>query len=198
MKRSMMLLAGLAFSLSTAFAQDASLAIGSKLPQETEALKATDGKTYTLGKQLTGKGLIVMFSCNTCPYVIKSQARTKEVMQLAKEKGLGMVIINSNTAQRDEADSYTAMEKYAKSQGYAVPYLLDEGKLVTAFGATRTPEVFLFNPKGELVYKGAMEDNPAKPSESKTMYLSEAVNNLISGKAIDPATTRSIGCSIKR
>jgi len=131
--------------------------------------------------------------------VIKSQARTKEVMKYAQEKGIGMVIINSNEAQRDEADSYNAMVKYAKAQGYKVPYLVDEhSELADMYGATHTPEVFLFNGNKELVYKGAMEDNPSNPGSSKQMFLKNAINNMLAKKAIDPNSTKSIGCSIKR
>jgi hypothetical protein len=76
---------------------------------------------------------------------------------------------------------------------------MDEGSaLADAFGATRTPEVFLFNGMGQLVYKGAMEDNPANPSESTKFYLITAMQNMLAGKAITPEKTKSVGCSIKR
>jgi len=182
-----------------ASAAPSSLAIGAPLPVAGQTLKGTDGKEYTLAGQKTSKGLIVMFSCNTCPFVIKSQQRTQEVIALAKEKGIGMVIINANEAQRDDADSYEAMQRYADAQQYTVPYVTDEGTVVNAFGATRTPEVFLFDGKtSKLVYKGAMEDNPANPSASEQLYLKDAVSNMLAGKKISPDATRSVGCSIKR
>ncbi|XZF15332.1 thioredoxin family protein [Chitinophagaceae bacterium MMS25-I14] len=175
-----------------------SLPIGSHIPAADMDFIATDRKHYTLQNQVTKKGLIVMFSCNTCPFVIKSQARTKEVMEYAQKNGIGMVIVNSNTAQRTGDDSFEAMINYALKQGYTVPYLLDEGKLVKTFGASRTPEVYLFNQEGTLVYKGAMEDNPADPGKSTKMYLKSAIDNMVAGKAINPNTTRSVGCSIKQ
>ncbi len=201
--KKLVLLFALALSIGVIYAQKegapAAIAIGTALPAATEKLHGVDNKDYTLQSQLTGKkGLIVMFSCNTCPYVIKSQQRTKEAIAMAQQNGLGIVIVNSNTAQRDDADSYDNMVKYAKGQGYNVPYVVDEGKLVAAFGATRTPEVFLFDGKGNLVYKGAMEDNPSSPADSKQFFLKNAVGNLVSGNAIDPNSTKSIGCSIKR
>jgi len=179
-----------------------SLALGSAIPMPTVVMpNAQSGKGPTsLLAENTGKGLLVMFSCNTCPYVVKSEARTKEMIAYAREKGLGVVIVNSNEAQRQSGeDAFDAMRAYATRMGYTVPYLLDEkSALADAFGATRTPEVFLFDTRGMLVYKGAMEDNPANPAESKKMYLRAAIDAVLSRKAPDPATTKSIGCSIKR
>ncbi|RYD57912.1 MAG: thioredoxin family protein [Sphingobacteriales bacterium] len=176
-----------------------SIEIGAPIPMADAKMKSTDKKEVSLESKKTDKGLLVMFSCNTCPYVVKSEARTKEAMEYAAKKGIGMVIVNSNAAQRGEADSYDAMVKYGKKQGYKAPYVVDEeSKLADAFGATRTPEVFLFDGSGKLVYKGAMEDNPSTPSESKSLYLKAAVDNMLSNKPIDPATTKSIGCTIKK
>ena len=176
-----------------------SIDIGSNLPMADAAMKSTDGKSITLSKAATKQGLLVMFSCNTCPYVIKSQARTKEAIDYAKSHNIGMVIINSNEAQRDKEDSYNAMATYAKKQGYKVPYVVDDkSKVADAFGATRTPEVFLFDGIGKLVYKGAMEDNPSNPAESKELFLKAAIDNMLAGKPADPNSTKSIGCTIKR
>ena len=192
-----------AFALFTtaAFAQSetpATLPIGSAIPEASMKMKATDGKTYSLGQVKTDAGLLVMFSCNTCPYVVKSQARTIEAMKMASVRGIGMVVINSNDAQRGKEDSYDAMKKYAKANNYSVPYVVDEkSKIADAFGATRTPEVFLFDASGKLVYSGAMEDNPSEPAASKELYLTDALRN-VNTAAISPATTKSIGCSIKR
>ncbi len=175
-----------------------SIAIGTTLPAADASLPATDGNSYKLADQITDKGLIVMFSCNTCPYVVKAQERTREVIELAKAQGLGIVIVNSNVAQRDDADSRDAMTTYGAAQHPDAPYLIDDGSLVSAFGATRTPEVFLFEGKSKkLVYKGAMEDNPANPAASEEMYLHDAVDNMLAGKTIDPNTTKSVGCTIK-
>lgn len=176
-----------------------SIEIGSAVPMQGVEMKAVDGSTTSLDKTMTGKGLLVMFSCNTCPYVIKSQTRTKEMMAYALKNGIGMIIINSNEARRGDDDSYKAMTAYAKEQGYKVPYVIDDKSVVAdAFGATRTPETFLFDANGKLVYKGAMEDNPTNPSESKELFLKEAIDNMMAGKSIEPNATKSIGCTIKR
>lgn len=181
----------------SAYAQN--LEIGAAMPMADAKFKSVDNKDVSLNGAKTGSGLIVMFSCNTCPFVIKSQARTKEVIDYARQMKLGMVIVNSNAAQRDGADSHDAMARYAKKQGYTVPYLADDqSKLADAFGASHTPEVYLFDASGKLVYKGAMEDNPSEPASSTHMYLKDAINTMMAGAAPDPNSTKSIGCTIKR
>ncbi len=176
-----------------------SIPIGSDIPLVGVEYKSAIGNTTSLDKVKTSKGLLVMFSCNTCPYVIKSQARTVEMMNYAMKNGIGMVIVNSNEAKRADDDSYSAMKAYAKEQGYKIPYIVDDKSILAdAFGATRTPEIFLFDGNGKLVYKGAMEDNPSNPAESKEMFLKNAIDNMLSGKPINPDATKSIGCTIKR
>ncbi|WP_276134576.1 redoxin family protein [Polluticoccus soli] len=198
MKKIKLLATAITLSLSTAvFAQ--SLEIGAGIPMGNDKFTSVDKKEVSLNSAKTANGLLVMFSCNTCPYVIKSQERTKETIDYAKKMDIGMVIVNSNAAQRDGADSHEAMSRYAKKQGYSVPYIGDDqAKLADAFGAMRTPEVFLFDATGKLVYKGAMEDSPADPAASKQMFLKNAINNMLAGAAPDPSTTKSIGCTIKR
>src|ERR1044071_5588751 len=159
MKKMKFIATAIALCLSSAvFAQ--SLEIGAGIPMGNEKFASIDKKQVSLNDAKTASGLLVMFSCNTCPYVLKSQGRTKEVMEYAKRMNIGMVVVNSNAAQRDGADSHEAMQRYAKKEGYSAPYLADDqAKLADAFGAMRTPEVFLFDATGKLVYKGAMEDN---------------------------------------
>ena len=198
--KKLFLIAATLFSIGSASAQNIqSIEIGREVPMPDSKMKSTDKKDITLGALRTQYGLLVMFSCNTCPYVIKSQARTKEMIEYARGKGIGMVVVNSNAAQRQGADSYEAMTRYAEKQGYAVPYVVDEGsQLADAFGATHTPEVFLFNGDGKLVYKGAMEDNPSEPEASTQMFLKSAIDNMLSKKPVDPNSTKSIGCTIKK
>lgn len=184
---------------STTETASTSLAIGSPIPAENEPFRDTKGQTATLAQSKTSKGLLVMFSCNTCPFVIKAQKRTDEAMRLATAKGIGMVIFNSNEGQRNEADSEPAMIRYADEQHYNVPYIKDDmSAMANHFGATRTPEVFLFDANGKLVYKGALEDNPADPQSSTKMYLRDALTALAEGKPQPVKETKSIGCSIKR
>lgn len=187
-----------AFLTNTTYAQD-KLNPGDNLPAREVMLRSVSGKSTSLKGAMGQNGLLVMFSCNTCPFVIKNQPITKKTMEYATAHHIGMVIINSNEAQRGDADSYEAMQKYAKAQAYTVPYVVDENsKLADLFGANHTPEVFLFNTQGKLIYKGAMNDNPGNPDSYKRMYIEDAINAMIAGKNPDPNMTKSVGCSIKR
>ena len=160
---------------------------GDDLPAINTTLRNANGSSTTLKGAAKENGLLVMFSCNTCPFVVKNQPITKKVMEYATAHKIGMVIVNSNEAKRSDDDSYEAMKQYAKAQGYTVPYVIDENsKLADMFGANHTPEIFLFNSKSKLVYKGAMNDNPSNPDSYKKMYAEDAINAMIAGKEVDP------------
>lgn len=176
------------------------LPIGADMPKADVKMKdAVTGKEISL-KDTKGKnGLLVMFSCNTCPYVIKNQDRTKEIAEYASKNGVGVILINSNEKQRGNEDSYQAMKEYAKGQGYKWAYVVDNNSaLADAFGANRTPETFLFNKDNKLVYHGAIDDNPTDASSVSRKHLQEAINEMIAGKDIAVKTSRSVGCTIKR
>ena len=175
-----------------------SIAIGTALPMSSVKMKSIDGQVVTIKDAMQKNGVLVMFSCNTCPYVIKYQGRTLEAIREAKRNNIGVIIINSNEAARDGADSYQAMQQYAKNQQYDVPYVVDENSaLANAFGATKTPECFLFNAKNELVYHGAIDDN-TEVADAKRKHLATAINETVTGKQVAVNNTRSVGCTIKR
>jgi hypothetical protein len=112
--------------------------------------------------------------------------------------GIGCIIINSNEAQRAEEDSFDQMVKYATTQKYACSYVVDaNSKLADAFGATRTPQCFLFNAKG-LLYKGAIDDNVKDATQAKAHYLKDAIEALAKNETPKMQETKSIGCTIKR
>jgi peroxiredoxin len=200
MKYLLLAFIAIAFISIASFAQSFTpIAIGSSVPMNDVKLKDVSGKEISL-KDAAGKnGLLVMFSCNTCPYVIKNQDRTKEICEYAKANGYGVIIINSNEDLRSNEDSYDAMQKYAAEQGYKWNYVVDtDSKLANAFGATRTPENFLFNADGKLVYHGAIDDNPSDPSDVKEQFLRTALNENAAGKEVTKKESKSVGCSIKR
>lgn len=174
------------------------LGLNAPIPMPDEKLKDVSGKEVSLSSTKTAKGLLVIFSCNTCPYVKLSEARIKEITDLSVKQGLGCIIINSNEAQRAEEDSFDEMVKYATVQKFACPYVVDvNSKIADAFGATRTPQCFLFNAKG-LVYKGAIDDNVKDASLAKSHYLKDAVDAVVKGETPKMQETKSIGCTIKR
>jgi len=182
-----------------AFNRISDLPIGADMPKSDVKMKDISGKEVSLKEAKKSNGLLVMFSCNTCPYVIKNQQRTKEICQYALENNIGVVLINSNEAQRDNEDSYEAMKKYAEAQGYKWYYTVDKGsELADAFGASRTPENFLFNKDGKLVYHGATDDNPSDGANVNRKHLREAIGEMLNGKDVSVKTSRSVGCSIKR
>ena len=144
-------------------------------------------------------GLLVMFSCNTCPVVMKNQGRAKEICQYSLEKNVGVALLNSNEANRSDEESLDAMKNYAKAQSYRWYYAVDKNnELADAFGANRTPECFLFDKDGKLVYHGAIDDNPNDVGSVKRHHLKEAINEIVSGKNVSVKETRSVGCNIKR
>lgn len=186
------------FATTFLYAQE-KLSPGDAMPVSKASLKNANGNNTTLDAAYKENGLIVLFSCNTCPFVVRNQSVTKTVMEYAAAHKVGVIVINSNEAKRGDDDSYEAMKKYAKDQGYSVPYVIDENSaLADMFGASHTPEIYLFNNRHKLVYKGAMNDNPSNPGSYKKMYIHEAIDAMIAGKTPDPAVTRSIGCGIKR
>jgi peroxiredoxin len=175
------------------------LPIGSDLPKADVKMKDVSGKMVTLSDAKKANGLLVMFSCNTCPYVVKNQTRTVEIASYAEKNNVGVIILNSNEAYRSDDDSYEAMKAYAKEQGYKWSYVVDENSaMADAFGATRTPETFLFNKEGKLVYHGAIDNNPGDASSVSRKHLQVAIDELVTGKEISVNTSRSVGCSIKR
>jgi thioredoxin-related protein len=175
------------------------LPIGAAIPNADVKMKDVSGKEISLKDAKTSKGLLVMFSCNTCPYVIKNQSRTYEVCKYASGSGVGVAILNSNEAKRGDDDSFDDMKAYAKEQGYNWNYLVDKNSaLADAFGANRTPECFLFNGEGKLVYHGAIDDNPSDASAVSRKHLLSAIEEMLGGKDVSVKESKSVGCGIKR
>lgn len=197
MKKSLSI-AGLLSVALLSFTPPAELPIGADLPKGDVKLKDVSGKVVTLKEAARKNGLLVMFSCNTCPYVIKNQQRTKQIGDYAIKNDIGVVLLNSNEAQRSNEDSYEAMKKYASDQGYRWYYAVDEKSvLADAFGANRTPENFLFNKEGKLIYHGAIDDNPDASAVTRK-HLQQAIDEMLAGKDVAVKTSRSVGCTIKR
>ena len=178
------------------------LPIGASLPNATQKMKSTNGKEVSFKDVMGKNGLLVMFSCNTCPIVKKYETRIIESSKFALENNFGVIILNPNEAYRDNGDSYTDMIEYAKTQGFNWNYVLDnKSEMADVFGATRTPEVFLFdnvNNKSSLVYHGAIDDNQNGADGVTRMHLHIAMKELMDGKEISTKNTRSVGCTIKR
>jgi thioredoxin-related protein len=175
------------------------LPIGSSIPNPDKKMKDISGKEVSFKDEMNKKGLLVMFSCNTCPIVRAYQSRTIEACKYAKDKQIGVILLNSNEAYRSNGDSYTDMKNYASKQNYNWPYVVDDhSEMANAFGASRTPECFLFNADGKLVYHGAIDDNQNGPDEVTRKHLIVAMDEMLAGKDVSVKNTRSVGCNIKR
>lgn len=175
------------------------LTLGAAIPFAELKMKDISGKELSITEAKKANGVLVMFSCNTCPVVVKNQQRTKSISAYALKHNIGVILLNSNEGSRDDDDSYEAMKNYAKEQGYNWSYVIDKNaKLADAFGATRTPEVFLFGKDGKLIYKGAIDDNATDPDHVKQQFLKTAIDEYTSGKEITVKQSRSVGCGIKR
>lgn len=179
------------------------LEIGETLPLSDAMMMNITSKEVSLDEITEENGLLLIFSCNTCPFVIAYEDRYPEIEMWAKKANLGLALINSNEAKRNKEesmdDSLEAMQAHAKEANYDCYYLLDKDHaLADAIGAFTTPEVFLFNSKKELVYKGAIDDNWKDKSEVKQEYLVDAIVSLMKGDKIKLTEAKGRGCSIKR
>ncbi len=191
-------------SVSTLFGQGEEvkkikqLQIGETAPMSDIVMKEVKGHNTSLINEKKQNGLIVIFSCNTCPYVLAWEDRYNILAANSEANMIGFLVLNSNEAKRDGEDSFEAMKQKAKEMDYRFHYLMDENHVVAdAFGATKTPDVFLFDSNMKLVYKGAIDDNQVIDEVTQT-YLPNAAMNMIRGKKIEPEVTKSIGCTIKR
>ena len=175
------------------------LPIGASLPKAEVKMKDISGKEVSFKDAQKKNGLLVMFSCNTCPIVKRYQARTLEVAKNAIANDIGVILLNSNEATRGDGDSYDDMKSYANDQHYSFNYVLDiNSQMADAFGANRTPEVFLFNKEGKLVYHGAIDDNANSEDAVTRKHAMLAIQELAGGKDITTKETKSVGCTIKR
>ena len=172
-------------------------------------LPGVDGKRHSL-KSFNGcRLLVVVFSCNHCPYVVGSEERMIEFCLTYAPRGVGFVAINSNETDNHPGDSFEQMVQRAKERNLPFPYLRDESQDVArAYGALRTPHFFVFaheacgggtHPTGQwlLRYTGRMDDNPRQPGMQRTHELRDAVDALLAGKPPEVEVTNPIGCNVK-
>lgn len=185
----------------TAFANGkvGKLGIGDKAVLTDVKMEDISGTKISLNDAKKENGILVLFSCNTCPFVMQWEGRYPDLKAWADKHNVGMVVLNSNYQKHESDESMEAMKKHAKEKNYNFYYLLDgESAIANAFGGQTTPHAFLFNNTMELAYKGAIDDSYKSANDVKQPYLKDAIANLSSGKEVTVAETKPVGCSIKR
>lgn len=161
-------------------------------------LKNVDGKTIAMADYKEAKGFIVVFTCNTCPFSKMYEKRIDQLNQKYESKGYPVLAINSNDVTKQPGDSFGEMAKRAEDKGYSFPYLYDESQgVATAYGATRTPHVYVLTKDLKVSYIGAIDDNHKDANAVTKKYVEDAVNSLLDGKAVKTTFTKAIGCTIK-
>jgi peroxiredoxin len=172
------------------------LQIGASAPDFN--LPGVDGKNYSLASFKDARFLVVVFTCNHCPYVIGSEERQAKFYNDYASKGVALVGINSNETKDHPGDGFEQMKTRAKEKGFKWPYLRDEKQEVAlAYGALRTPHYYVFDQNRKLRYTGRMDDNPRTPGAEKTRELRDAMDALLAGKEPAVPVTNPIGCNVK-
>ena len=161
-------------------------------------LPGVDDKEHSLTDYAGAEVLAVIFSCNHCPYVLAWEDRMIQIQADYMDKGVRFVAINSNDVSKYPADSFPNMKRHAAEKDFNFPYLFDESQEIpAAYGATRTPEVFLFDKSRVLQYHGAIDDHYDNPNAVKKQYLRDALDAVLSGKTPMVQETPPVGCTIK-
>jgi peroxiredoxin len=156
-------------------------------------LPGIDGKTHSL-QDYIGQPVAVVFSCVHCPYVVAWEDRLNDVARDYAGRA-GLVAINSNAGYL--GDGIDDMERRSEEKGFTFPFLYDETQgVASAYGAVRTPEVFLFDSEHRLAYHGT-PDSDHQEAGSAEPYLRNALEALLNGGGIDPAEVPAVGCTIK-
>lgn len=164
-------------------------------------LKNVDNKMVSMADYKNAKGIIVVFTCNHCPFAKKYESRIMALDKKYKSKGYPVIAISPNDPAEVAEDSFENMQKLANEKKYSFPYLFDETQMTAkTYGAVKTPHVYILQKeKSDYVVKyiGAIDDNSDDESAVKEKYVENALDNLLAGKPVNPETTKAIGCGIK-
>jgi len=174
------------------------LDLGATIPEATVKMHNVDGRDLSIADVKGSKGTLVIFTCNHCPFAKAWEQRIVELANTYSGKGVGVVLVNANDPTTHAEDGFEEMQARAKSRGMKVPYVVDDTSGVArAFGASVTPEAFLFDKAGKLAYHGAVDDNRNEPDKVKARYLKDALDAVVAGKAPALPETKGLGCGIK-
>ena len=172
------------------------LEIGQRAPEF--CLPGVDGKDHALSQYKDKKVVVVMFTCNHCPYVQAYEDRLIAIHRDFAGKGVQLIAINANDAAGYPEDGFDNMVRRAQKKSYNFPYLRDETqRTARAYGAEYTPEAFVLNSRGELRYVGRVDDNWQHPDKAKSHDLRDAIEAVLAHKKLENPVTHAIGCTIK-
>ena len=167
-------------------------------PAPAFSLPGVDGKTWSLDSFSEAELLVVVFTCNHCPYAIASEDRLLEIQADYRDKGVRLVAISANDAAKYPDDSFDEMKKRAAEKRFTFPYLYDESQAVArAYDAACTPDIFVFDRDRKLIYNGRIDDNWQKPADVTRRDLRAVLDAALAGKSVDFQHVPSMGCSIK-
>lgn len=161
-------------------------------------LPGIDDRMHTLSDYGDKVALVIVFSCNHCPYVEAWEERIIEIQADYEDQGVQIIAINANDEKKHPDDSFAKMKERARQKSFNFIYLHDKTQEVAQlYGAERTPEVFLFDEQRTLIYHGAIDDNFREPKEVKKHYLRDALDDVLQGVSPKLVETRLVGCTIK-
>ncbi len=162
-------------------------------------LPGVDGRYHTLfGENGGHKAVVVVFTCNHCPYAQAYEDRLIALQTDYGPRGVQLLAINSNDSSAYPEDSFERMKVRATKKQFNFPYLRDELQLVAkAYGAECTPETYVLDSTFTLRYNGRIDDNWQHPEMVRTQDLRHALDELLAGKHVTTPTAHAIGCSVK-
>nr|WP_294519898.1 thioredoxin family protein [uncultured Rhodopila sp.] len=169
------------------------------IPAPDFRLKGTDGRTYALDEVAGANGTVIVFICNHCPYVVAVIDRLVADASALMAEGIGFAAICSNDAEAYPADSFEAMQRFARAHAFPFPYLHDEGQSVArAYGAVCTPDFFGYDARRRLKYRGRLDEGrTSPPPPGARRELMDAMRAIAANGEAPPGQVPSIGCSIK-
>ncbi len=174
------------------------LSIGGELPMADRSMTSATGGATSFGQAIGQQGLAVVFWSNTCPWTRRYEQRLVDLAREYGGSGIGFVVVNPNDPVGNPGDNLDAMRQRASEGGYEFPYVVDEGSAAArAFGATRTPQVFVFDGNRRLVYEGGLDNSPSDAAGATHHYFRDALTSLRDGGAVTVDRTSAFGCTIK-
>lgn len=164
-------------------------------------LESVDGSWVSLSSLKSAKGAIVIFSCNTCPYVVAYEDRMIELHNKYAEMGFPVIAINPNDDQVSPGDSFEKMKERSKEKNFPFAYVYDKTQeVIKNYGGTRTPHVYLLEKEGDdfiVKYIGAIDNNYQDATAVTEKYVELAMDDILNGRKVSNETTKAIGCTIK-